>query len=177
MIKGVYPKFPYFRKSNFIANRVEEQEENKDNNKPNWAWQTRWRENITEDESAPEFYSQMVIYVFSIVFCVLFGAFLLVANIGKTNAKKVSWEVLLFSILYTSTQFLILSAIQLNAGIALVFNFIGGQILNIYFWDKGLGKETKYRAKSYAAPLIIGIVLSVVALLGFIYGDPSVYKH
>jgi hypothetical protein len=150
---------------------VEEQEEKKEDDKPNWAWQVKWRENITEDESAPEFYSQMVIYVFSIVFCVLFGAIMLVANIGKTEAKKVSWEVLLFAVLYTSTQFLILSAIQLNAGIALVFNFVGGQILNIYFWNKGIGKDTKYRTKSYLGPLIIGIVLSVVAVLGYVFGN------
>ena len=127
-----------------------------------------------QDESAPGFYSQMAIYLFSIAFCVLFGAIMMAMNISKTEAKKGSFEVLLFGILFTVTQVMIISAIQLNAGISLVFNFIGGQILNAYFWSKYIGRDTKYKARSYVGALIIGIVLSVVVVLGFILGnDPS----
>ena len=155
---------------------MEEQEENKDNNRPNWAWQVNWKSNLVEDESAPQFYSQMVIYVFSIVFCVLFGAIMLVANISKTEQKKGVLEIILFGIMFTVTQVLILSSIQINAGVTLIFNFIGGQILNIYFWNKYIGRDTKYMARSYAGPLIIGIVLSVVAVLGFVYGNPALMQ-
>ncbi|MXV53363.1 hypothetical protein GS399_20590 [Pedobacter sp. HMF7647] len=130
----------------------------------------QWKKNVVTDISAPAYYSESAIYMFSVFFSVLFGAVLLAINFRSTETKKGVWEVIAFGIFYTGLQVWILSMIPRNTGLTLVFSMGGALLLNFFFWKKYIGKDTKYRTKPIWKPLIIGVVIFTPLLLAAIYG-------
>jgi len=119
-----------------------------------------WKKNVIEDKDAPEYYSQTAIYVFSILFSVFFGSVMMAINL-KNSQKQWVWSVL-FGLAFT-VVFIFLGQFVPNSstGLALIVNAIGVTIMNQIFWNKHIGKDTKYRAKPIWIPLVIGIILMV----------------
>lgn len=133
-----------------------------------WSWGNKWKKNVVEDESAPEYYSERAIYMFSVIFTMIFGAVLSAINFSKKEDKKGVMEVIGFGVGYTSLGVWILSQIPRNSGLTLAFN-IGGALILQQFWKKHIGKDTKYRAKPIWKPLIISIVITVLFIIAIIY--------
>jgi hypothetical protein len=52
----------------------------------------------------------------------------------------------------------------------MILNTAGGLALTSTFWDKYVGKETKYRAKPIWKPLTISVIITIPFLLALIYG-------
>src|SRR5438445_7661421 len=96
----------------------------------------RWKKNVTDDINAPEFYSERVIYTFSILFSVLFGSILMAINLRNTETKKGIIEIMLFGIGYMSIQIWILSFLPRNSGLTLITSAGGAMIINYIFWKK-----------------------------------------
>jgi hypothetical protein len=48
-----------------------------------------------------------------------------------------------------------------STSLSLIFNAAGVTIMYQLFWNRHIGKNTKYRAKPIWIPLIIGIILMV----------------
>jgi len=119
-----------------------------------------WKRNIVKDIDAPEYYSQTAIYVFSILFSVLFGGVMMAINL-KNAGKQWGWPIL-FGLLFTM-GFIYLSEFIPNrsSGITLIANGLGVIIMYQLFWNRSIGKDTKYRAKPIWIPLIIAIILFV----------------
>ena len=126
-----------------------------------------WKQNVVTDPNAPLLYSKGAIYVFSLAFSTIFGAVLLSSNINE-NGKK--WIVIGFGVLYTATTIVIANLIPSNTFWVLLLNAAGGFGLTSTFWDKFVGKETKYRSKPIWKPLIISIVITIPLILAIIYG-------
>ncbi len=124
-----------------------------------------WKRNVVHDIDAPEYYSQTAIYVFSILFSVLFGAVMMAINLK--NAGKRWGMPILFGLIFT-LGFIYLSEFIPNrsSGITLIVNGLGVVIMYQLFWNKNIGKDTKYRAKPIWIPLIIAIIL-VIPLIYF----------
>ncbi len=124
-----------------------------------------WEKNIVEDADAPEYYSQKAIYIFSILFSVLFGSVMMAINL-KNARKKWGWPIL-FGLLFTFGQMNLAQFIpHPSLGISLIINAVGVTIMYQLFWNKSIGKDTKYRAKPIWIPLIIGIVV-IIPLIYF----------
>lgn len=119
-----------------------------------------WKRNLVQDIDAPEYYSQTAIYVFSILFSVLFGAVMMAINLK--NAGKRWGMPILFGLIFT-LGFIYLSEFIPNrsSGITLIANGLGVVIMYQLFWNKNIGKDTKYRAKPIWIPLIIAIILVI----------------
>jgi hypothetical protein len=145
-----------------IENRVKAGSEEDTLFAPNNAW----KKNIVTDPNAPLLYSKRAIWGFSVFFTVIFGAVLLASNIDS----KRKWIVLAFGIGYTAISILILNQIPRNTSLTLLINTAGGLGLTTTFWDKYVGKETKFRAKPIWKPLIISILISIPFVLATIYG-------
>jgi hypothetical protein len=128
-----------------------------------------WKQNVVTDANAPLFYSKGAITAFSLFFSTIFGAVLLSSNINDTKRK---WIVIGFGIIYTTVSIIILNLIPRNTFYVLLLNTGGGLGLTTTFWDKYVGKETKYRAKPIWKPLIISIIIIIPFLLAIIYGPP-----
>jgi hypothetical protein len=84
--------------------------------------------------------------------------------------KKAKWIIIGFGTLYTSIAIAILNQLPRNTGMTFLLNAGGAYLLTQIFWNKYLGKGTKYRTKEIWKPLIISIILIVPIILAVIYG-------
>ena len=80
---------------------------------------SKMNKNVVDDPSAPQYYSERAIYIFSIIFSVLFGSILMAMNINKTDKKNSSWTAVLFGLVYTGLQMWALSYVPRNTGLTL----------------------------------------------------------
>lgn len=121
-----------------------------------------WTSNVVEDKSAPLYYSRRAIFYFSLLCGMIFGVWMLTINfLISRNNKGLIW-LLIFGIIYISGELLFLYFLPDFLPMLLVINFIGAYILNQHFWNKYIGRETKYRAKS------IWFFLTLAVIFGFL---------
>ena len=122
---------------------------------------------VMDDPEAPELYSKRVITMFSAIFSAIFGAVLMMHNFKEVGNSKARNQVLVFGILYTIASILIINALNIQA---IALNFTGAAILTEFFWNKKLGKEIKYRKRSWIKPAIISVIITIPFVLAVIYG-------
>ena len=122
---------------------------------------------VMDDPEAPELYSKRVITMFSAIFSTIFGAVLMMHNFKEVGNSKARNQVLVFGILYTIASILIINALNIQA---IALNFTGAAILTEFFWNKQLGKEIKYRKRSWIKPAIISVIITIPFVLAVIYG-------
>lgn len=122
---------------------------------------------VMDDPEAPELYSKRVITMFSAIFSAIFGAVLMMHNFKEVGNSKARNQVLVFGILYTIASILIINALNIQA---IALNFTGAAILTEFFWNKQLGKEIKYRRRSWIKPAIISVIITIPFVLAVIYG-------
>ncbi|AVR46002.1 hypothetical protein C7S20_12465 [Christiangramia fulva] len=112
-------------------------------------------------EDLPKLYSKRVIYAFSIIFSTLFGTILLMSNLKQTGNKKGWYEVLIFGVIFTAGVVFTAASFNIETNIGLPLNLLGALILNEYFWNRYIGKETKFEKKSWHKPAIISLVITL----------------
>ncbi len=103
-----------------------------------------WKKNVVTDPNAPLLYSKGAIRGFSLVFSTIFGAALLSSNVDDNKKKGI---VIGFGVLYTALTIVIVNLIPSHTIYVFLLNTAGGLGLTTTFWDKLVGKETKYRSK------------------------------
>lgn len=135
----------------------------------------RWKDYITDDPAAPQYYSKLAIYLFSVFFTMLAGTLLLRRNLIIAKEKKAANHVLLFGIAYTITFLTIMiyvsEIIKSTSSLTIAFNGLGALILERLFWNKYLGTQIKYRTKPVWKPLLIWIAVFVLFILISILGS------
>ncbi|KFC22875.1 hypothetical protein [Chryseobacterium sp. FH1] len=126
-----------------------------------------WDENMTENPSAIELYSNKVIWIFSILFGVFFGGFLQAINFVRLKNNKVAVISASFGILFSAGQVLLLNYIETldyhfgkSRFLPLFLSAIGSAIL-IFIRDKSQPKELKYKGRSFVVPLIVALVIYI----------------
>lgn len=126
-----------------------------------------WRKNLVTDDEAPLFYTPAAIWGFSVFFTVIFGAVLLSSNLSD---KKSKWTVIGFGLLYTILAVSLLNVLPRNTFLTIIVNGFGALILTAVFWNRYIGKGTKFRAKPIWKPLIISLAITIPFLVAIIYG-------
>jgi hypothetical protein len=124
--------------------------------------------NIVDDAEAPLYYSQNAIYMFSAAFSVLAGAVLLSINLKNTGNKRVVRQAIFVSVVYLTIILSVLSFLPRNTGLTIAVNGFGAWILNKMYWERYIGKDTKYRAKPIWKPLIICCIIMIPIILATI---------
>lgn len=124
------------------------------------------QKNVVTDPNAPLLYSKIAIMIFSTIFAVIFGAILLSLNIDNKIQKL---KVIGFGVLFTTLATLIGNLAPHSTLYVYFINGIGGYILTFDFWNRYIGRETKYRTKSIWIPLVISIILTALLLFAMIY--------
>ncbi len=127
-----------------------------------------WDTYMVEDEVSPHFYSQRAIYVFSILFSVFFGSFLLAANLKIIGKPRLL--VILYGFVFFVFTMILGEFIKIGILYTFIINSIGVMIMQALFWDRLIGKEIKYNAKPIWKPLIIGVLISAIVITLMIYG-------
>ncbi|SDR86289.1 hypothetical protein [Christiangramia echinicola] len=120
-------------------------------------------------ENLPKLYSKRLILVFSGLFSVLFGTVILLSNLKKSGEKKGMIQVGIFALIYVTGMVITIQTMNANTNLALPMNIAGALILNEYFWNRYIGKETEYEKKSWIKPAIISMCISVPAFLALVY--------
>jgi len=131
-----------------------------------------WKHNVVKDDSAPVFYSQYSIFVFSILFGVIFGGIMLAINIRKAGHKNIPVWIAIFGTLYSITEIIIFNSIDAKSSMTYIGNALGALVLD-FFWQRYIGYKTLYKAKPIWIPLIIALLIYIPILLLIIYGNVS----
>jgi len=128
-----------------------------------------WDENMTANKTAIELYSNRLIWIFSLIFGVIFGAVLQAMNFSRLQNKKGLYLSLLFGILYTIAQIYLLTWIEqldyqfpskFNNSKTFLFSALGALILGL-ICEQLIPKGLEYRSRSFVSPLIIAILIYI----------------
>lgn len=112
-------------------------------------------------EVLPRLYSKRVIYAFSVIFSCLFGTVLLMSNLKQLNERKARWEVLIFGVIFTVGTALTLNTVEMQVNLGIPLNILGGVILNEFFWNRYIGRDTEFEKKSWHKPAIISALITL----------------
>lgn len=118
----------------------------------------------------PRFYSKNVIWVFSILFSTIFGTVILMSNLKAIDEKRGRLQVLLFGIVFTLGTAITIGMNPESTNFSLPLNILGGVILNEYFWNRYIGKETEFEKKKWHKPAIVSILISLPFILALLFG-------
>ncbi|MBT8295944.1 MAG: hypothetical protein KJO51_05965 [Gramella sp.] len=122
-----------------------------------------------EMETLPKLYSKKLILIFSGVFSILFGAVLLLSNLKRVGDKKGVYQVLIFVIIYVSGIVYTIQSNPAASSWSVPLNLFGALILNEYFWNRYIGRETAFEKKSWIKPTLISLAISIPAFLALVY--------
>ena len=121
-------------------------------------------------EVLPKLYSKRVIYVFSVIFSTIFGAVILMSNLKQVKDNKARWEVLFFGIIFTVGTAITLTTVELQMNLGIPLNILGAVILNEFFWNRSIGKDTEFEKKSWHKPAIISAMITLPFVFAMLYG-------
>ncbi|MBT8318686.1 MAG: hypothetical protein KJP01_00980, partial [Gramella sp.] len=110
-----------------------------------------------------------LILIFSGVFSILFGAVLLLSNLKKVDDKKGVYQVLIFVIIYVAGIVYTIQSNPAASSWSVPLNLFGALILNEYFWNRYIGRETAFEKKSWIKPTLISLAISLPAFLALVY--------
>lgn len=120
----------------------------------------------TTNPAAPLFYSKKSIYIFSILFSTMFGAFMLAANIERTKARKGFLVTAIFGFLYPAIVWFAMDELGTsNKYLVMVFNIIGAFIINGILWPQFIGKAMPYQKRAPIYPIIFAVILVIVIVV------------
>lgn len=118
-----------------------------------------------KEEDKPQLYSKGLILIFSLLFSTIFAAVLLMLNLKTIGKNKERTYVLLFAIVYLFATAAILQIFSLPPNLTFIANVIGAAILNEYFWNKYIGRDTEYVKKSWIKPALVSVAVALFFLL------------
>ena len=128
--------------------------------------ETSHEERETENKpNTPELYSKNLIIIFSLLFSPIFAAVLLMLNLKAIGKSKERIYVLLFGVFYLFATAAILQIFSLPPNLTFIANVVGAAILNEYFWNKYIGRDTEYIKKSWIKPALISVAVALFFLL------------
>ena len=123
-----------------------------------------WDKNFTEDENAIELYTNKLIWIYCLLVGVIFGSFLQVYNFIKLKKTKAAIITLVFGILYSTLQVIIMNYVgDVEYGRYSLRIFLSGLgALGLIAIKENLFKDsTEYRAKSITIPVIIAVLIHI----------------
>jgi hypothetical protein len=128
------------------------------------------KNNFVDDPDAYVFYSRRVIRVFTILFSAFFGSIMMAINIGKTKNTTGVILVLLFGVVFTTMQIVILQSVHINSSLTIIFCLLAAFCLDSFFWARYLGKSTLYKPRTFWTPLIIGLAITGLYIWAILSG-------
>jgi len=133
-----------------------------------------WHKYVVNDESAPELFSLTQILICSALFTGMTGGILLTYNLLKLKNRKPIIIVLALSLIlsvgYVSALYFFfdLNSIDSRDTNRLILGgnvFVSFGLFSTLWWNY-IGKDVRYRSKSFIIPAIVGIILLLLIYLG-----------
>jgi len=117
---------------------------------------------LTGTDEIVKIYSKKAIWGFSFFFTTVFGGVLLMQNLWALNKKRQAYQVLAFSVLYTSLGIYLANLTETpNTSITYGLNILGGYILTEFFFKRNIHNENILPKKKIWKALIISILIMI----------------
>ncbi len=122
--------------------------------------------NITSDPTAPALFSRYSIRFFAIFCSTFLGGILMAINLHRLKRKTELFLVLLFSFVMTVGGAVLYTTYGPKAAnILIISNLIGSLILEELYWNRVIGKQTRYRRRHVWPVILMVALLSVPIVL------------
>ena len=131
-----------------------------------------WDKNFTEDENAIELYTNKLIWIYCLLVGVVFGSLLQVYNFIKIKNTKAAVDTLLFGIIYSTLQIIIMNYTGdvYYRRYSLKFFLSGLGALGLIVIKENIFKDkTEYRAKSIVLPVILALLIHIYLIYTIFY--------
>ena len=131
-----------------------------------------WDRNFTEDENAIELYTNKLIWIYCLLVGVIFGSLLQVYNFIKIKNTKAAVVTLIFGIIYSTLQIILMSYIgDITYGRYSLRIFLSGiGAFGLIVIKENIFKDkTKYRAKSIVFPVIFAVIIHIYLIYTIFY--------
>ena len=131
-----------------------------------------WDKNFTEDENAIELYTNKLIWIYCLLVGVVFGSLLQVYNFIKIKNTKAAVVTLLFGIIYSTLQIIIMNYTGdvYYRRYSLKFFLSGLGALGLIVIKENIFKDkTEYRAKSIVLPVILALLIHIYLIYTIFY--------
>lgn len=117
---------------------------------------------LTGTEEIVKIYSKRAVWGFSFIFTSIFGGVLLTQNLWALNKKKQAYQVLAFSVIYTTLSITLVNIYATpSTSITYLLNIVGGLILTEYFYKREIPNEKDLPKKKIWKALIISILITI----------------
>lgn len=120
---------------------------------------------VNGQEDLPALYSKTLILIFAILFSTIFAAALLMYNLNRIGQKKAMWWVLIFAVSFLILTGVVIQVFKLDPGMTLIANVIGAAVLNEFFWNRFIGRDTEFEKKSWIKPILISLLIAMVLFI------------
>lgn len=131
-----------------------------------------WDKNFTADENAIELYTNKLIWIYCLLVGVIFGSLLQVYNFIKIKNTKAAVVTLIFGIIYSTLQIILMSYIgDITYGRYSLRIFLSGiGAFGLIVIKENIFKDkTKYRAKSIVFPVIFAVIIHIYLIYTIFY--------
>ena len=131
-----------------------------------------WDKNFTEDENAIELYTNKLLWIYCLLVGVVFGSLLQVYNFIKIKNTKAAVVTLLFGIIYSTLQIIIMNYTGdvYYRRYSLKFFLSGLGALGLIVIKENIFKDkTEYRAKSIVLPVILALLIHIYLIYTIFY--------
>lgn len=122
-------------------------------------------EKANEQDDLPALYSKTLILIFAMLFSTIFAAALLMYNLNRIGQKKAMWWVLIFAVSFLILTGVVIQVFKLDPGMTLIANVIGAAVLNEFFWNRFIGRDTEFEKKSWIKPILISLLIAMVLFI------------
>ena len=117
---------------------------------------------LTGTDEIVKIYSKKAIWGFSFFFTTVFGGVLLMQNLWALNKKKQAYQVLAFSVLFTSLCIFLANLTETpKTSMTYGLNMVGGYILTEFFFKRNIQNESILPKKKIWKALIISIIIMI----------------
>lgn len=113
----------------------------------------------------PRLYSKEAVLGFTVLFTILFGAILYIANLRTIGKWHKGFFVTVGAVFYHLVAMEIIQRFEIPFIITFIVNFIGGIILVGPVWNKQINQKLDYVNRSLLTPFLIAVIIVLLVII------------
>lgn len=121
---------------------------------------------VPDESYRPELFNELTVYVFSILFSVVYGTFLIAYNRRKIGMD--GWSVIAVGIVYTIVLIAVKNYYSLGFSYNFILNAVGAILIYQLFWKQRVSAHIKYPVKDIWIISAIACGVLAVEMLGYL---------
>ena len=124
------------------------------------------RKEADESLDTPIYYPRESLFIYAMLLPIIFAYVVFSLNLKN---KRDKWVIIGFAVTFTTFTIILGNSLNMPGRIPILFNFVGAFILEIFLWNKYIGKSVLYKKKSMWLPVLIALAIWVPLILLSLY--------